>query len=91
MKATHTTMIHGTCPINDSQDYYELQVDCDFFLSAEEVELAANVVRGKTMTQEAMATAIYDDIYAGLPDRKGVQITLIGRHGQNVATEVRVP
>lgn len=66
------------------RDYYLLRVSIagDDFVRVEDIEEAADFVRGKPMTQEAMAK----QILRSLPACCTVEIR--GRHGQNCGTTV---
>lgn len=82
MKATHTTMIHATCPLNGYIDYYEVAVETEEFIACEDIERACKFVRGEQMTQESIAESLRQN----LPSY--CKIRIIGRHGQNIATIV---
>ena len=77
---TYNTLIHGRCPIKRMWDYYTLEIISEEEILCEQIERAANIVRGATMTQEKMAKQIYELL-------PGVTFKLIGVHS-NVRTEV---
>ena len=84
MIVLHKTMVHGRCPINDSWDYYILEVRTDGFVKCEDIEDACDTVRGKSMTQEDMAIKLRSLIPSHC------SLSLRGRHGQNTRTVVDV-
>lgn len=77
---TYNTLVHGRGPIKRGWDYYTLEIVSDETILCEEIERAANIVRGATMTQEKMAKQIAELL-------PGVTFKLIGVHS-NVKTEV---
>lgn len=77
---TYNTLIHGRCPIKRMWDYYTLEIISEQEILCEQIERAANIVRGATMTQEKMAKQISELL-------QGVTFKLIGVHS-NVRTEV---
>ncbi|TWU19874.1 hypothetical protein [Allorhodopirellula heiligendammensis] len=81
---THETTIHGRCPINSVWDYYTLRVTTDRFVRVEDIEEMADLVRGKAMCQEDIAK----ELRTTLPAHCTVEV--IGRHGQNCETVVRL-
>ena len=81
---THTTTIHGKCPINGAWDYYEVTVRTDAFLKCEDIEAACDQVRGKGITQEAMAEELRELL------QSDCVLTVRGRHGQNIQTMIEL-
>lgn len=77
---TYNTLIHGRCPIKRMWDYYTLEIISEEEILCEQIERAANIVRGATMTQEKMAKQISELL-------PGVTFKMIGVHS-NVRTEV---
>ena len=81
---THKTMIHGKCPINGAWDYYEVTVETESFNKCEDIEAACDRVRGKGITQEAIAAELRE-----LLPRDCV-LLVCGRHGQNMQTMIEL-
>ena len=77
---THKTIIHSTCPINGSWDYYDLVLETSEFIKCEDVDEIANLVRGVRQTQEEIADTLRHLFRGKLTNFK---LTLEGRHGQN--------
>lgn len=78
----HETTVHGKCPINSKWDYYTLVVTTTEFIRCEDIEEICDFVRGKTMSQEEMAS----HLRATLPHHCSIELR--GRHGQNCKTTV---
>lgn len=80
----HETLVHGRCPINGIWDYYllRIRIDSDEFVRAEDIEEAADFVRGKPLSQEDMAKQIHQSLPACC------SVEMRGRHGQNCGTTV---
>lgn len=82
----HKTMVHNKCP-NGCWDYFTVEVATDKMIWAEDIEKAADTVRGGTRTQEQLAKAVHGELKAFDPD---VTIVVTGQHGQNVRSVVTV-
>ena len=82
---THKTIIHAKCPINGLWDYYDVILTTPCFIKAEDVDAAANKVRGFIRTQEEIAEDLFKEFDLRLGD---FTLTVSGRHGQNVQTTV---
>lgn len=79
-KNKYATKLHGKCPVARNWDYYELEIYSCNAIMCEEIERAANIVRGATMTQEKMAKQFSELL-------PGVSFKITGFHS-NVKTEV---
>lgn len=82
---THKTIVHAKCPINGEWDYYDVSVETDVFIAAEEVQEACNSVRGSEMTQEDL-TARLHHLLTEPETESRVTVRVEGRHGQNTST-----
>ena len=78
----HTITIHARCPYQPVWDYYEATFTSRRFIQCEELEAAAEDVRGANTTQEGIASRLREI----LPSH--VSIKVVGRHGANCLTEI---
>ena len=51
----YTAKLHGKCPFHRGWDYYSLVIKTNEFMKCEDIEATCDIVRGATITQEAMA------------------------------------
>lgn len=73
MRITHETRFASVCPVDGSEDIYDLAVECDRTIPVEEVLEALKVVREKgPMFQE--------DITEWLAARLRTTVTTVGFH-----------
>jgi NADPH-dependent 7-cyano-7-deazaguanine reductase QueF len=79
---THKAIVHGKCPINGSWDYYNVTIKTNQFVETEYVDGVMNAVRGQEITQETMASQIFDKL-RWASKLENFKMSLVGRHGQN--------
>ena len=78
----HTTTIHARCPYQPVWDYYQVEFTSEEFVQCEELEAAADFVRGMKTTQEDVADRLRMHL------KSHVSIKVVGRHGANCLTEI---
>lgn len=75
--AKHETTIHVRCPFNELWNYYKVRVITSNFIRCEDVETAADTVRGETLTQEEATARLKKEL------QQAAAIETEGFHGQN--------
>lgn len=69
----HKAMVHARCPVDDSWDYYEVEICADGLVTVEQIQHVLNQVRGEKDFQE--------NITAKIAEKLGTQVITRGRHG----------